>query len=81
MKVAMTTTTMNYPENHSSAPLHTFLCNAFIIDGVRCFYPIDASDGKTSKSNMTLEEFRALQHKGFFLRTFNEKKPNEYIES
>jgi len=68
---------MNYPTDHSATPIQQFIAKTFIIDGVRCFYPIDVNKKSSSKSDMTLEEFRMLQEGKPIMRTWNKGKENE----
>lgn len=75
--IKIRTYNMNYPTEHSATPIQQFIAKTFIIDGVRCFYPIDVNKKSSSKSDMTLEEFRMLQEGKPIMRTWNKGKENE----
>ena len=48
-----------YPE-HKTQPIVNFIAQTFLRDGVKCFYGVERGNFSTSKSNMSLDEFREI---------------------
>ena len=60
-----------------SNDISSFIASTFIRDGVRCFYLIDTDNRGSSKSDMSLEEFKKLQEGNGILRIFNKDTKKE----
>ena len=45
-----------------SSDISPFIASTFIQDGVRCWYQVDTDKPYTSKSDLTLEQFKKLQN-------------------
>ena len=75
--IKIRTYNMNYPTDHIKTPITQFITKTFVVDGVRCFYPVDIDKKSSSKSDMTLDEFRLLQEGKPIMRTWNKGTPKE----
>ena len=68
-----------YPKHHEDGKkdIKMFIARTFLKDGVRCFYGVERGNFCTSKSDMTIDDFKIINGGGKLRRT-NKKNGNEY---